>query len=117
MIVALSGIGEQGISGDIALRPCLIRASPTIGHSTGAEDIVEPDNRVNMAVGGTTVETGLPGFCDYYVIGQFHLVIGSIGKDARTVCGGVVVGNRVIDEYRPTDAGVGNYPVDTSAVR
>src|SRR5262245_4580859 len=116
MIVALSWIGEHGIKRNIVVRPCLIRASPTIGHSTGAEDIVEPDDRVNMA-GDTTVETGLPGFCDYYVIGQFHLVMGSIGKDARTVCGGVVVGNRVIDEYRPTDAGAGNYPVDTSAVR
>jgi hypothetical protein len=50
MIVALSGIGEQGISGDIAVRPCLIGANPTIGHSAGAKDIVESDDRLILVV-------------------------------------------------------------------
>src|SRR5262245_43370678 len=80
MKVALSGIGELGISGDIAIRPCLIGATPGIGHSAGAEDIVESgDRRIRVAV--ATVETGLPGLRDYYVIGQFRLDIGSIGVD------------------------------------
>src|SRR5215813_802785 len=107
MVVALSGIGELGISGYIAVRPCLIGASPAISHTVDAEDIVESDDRVNMAVSGAAEETGLPGFCDYYVIGQFHLVISSIGINGGTVCRDIVVGNRVIDEYRSTDS-VGN---------
>ena len=100
MIVALSGIGEQGISRDIAVRPCLIGASPAIGRSAGAKDIVESDDRLMLA-DCATVETGLPGFCDYYVIGQFYTGIASIGIDAGTDEGGVVVGNRVIDEIGP----------------
>src|SRR5262245_33509509 len=99
MIVAVSGIGEQWISGDIAVRPWPVGASPVIGHSAGAEDIVESDDQASMAVEVTTVETGLSGLCDYYVIGQFRPAIISIGEDAGTVCG-VVVGNRVIDKYR-----------------
>src|SRR5262245_9284750 len=84
MIVALSGIGEQGISGDIAVRPCLIGATPAIGHSAGAKDIVESDDQRILVVDVATVEAGLPGFCDYYVIGQFRPAIGSIGNDAGT---------------------------------
>jgi hypothetical protein len=99
MIVALSGIGEQWISGDVAVRPCHIGATTAIGHSAGAEDIVGLDDRADMAVEVPTVETGLPGIGDYYVIGQFCPAIISIGKDAGTVCG-VIVGNRVIDKYR-----------------
>jgi hypothetical protein len=68
-----------------------------------------------MPVGRATEESGLPWFCDYYVIGQFHLAIGSIGKDGGTVGSGVVVSNRIINEYRSSDA-AGNRPVDTSAV-
>src|SRR5262249_49072723 len=104
MIVALSGIGEYGVSGNIVVRPCLIGASPSIGHSADAKDIVESDSR-RILVEVATVETGLSGFCDYYVIAQFRLDIESIGKDAGTDEGGVVVGNRVIDEYRSTGAG------------
>jgi hypothetical protein len=99
MIVALSGIGEQGISGDIALRPCPVGAIPAIGHSAAAEDIVESNDRRILVSEGLTVETGLRGFCDYYVIGQFRLDTESIGKYSGTEEGGVVVGNRVIDEY------------------
>jgi hypothetical protein len=46
----LGGIGEQGISGDITVCPCPIRASLAIGHPTGAEDIVESDDRLTLAV-------------------------------------------------------------------
>src|SRR5262245_38088996 len=99
MIVALSGIGEQGISGDVAVRPCHIGDGPAIGHSAGAEDIVESNDRRILGGEAGTVETGLPGFCDYYVIGQFRLCTDPQGKDSRTVRGGVVVGDRVIDEY------------------
>src|SRR5262249_28197546 len=112
MIVALSGIGEQGISGDVAVRPCHIGAGPCISHSAGAEDIVESEDWRILVVEESTGETGLPGFCDYYVIGQFRLGIEFFGKDAGTECGGVVVGNRVIDEYRSTLA----CHVETSAV-
>src|SRR6266508_1372432 len=98
MIVALSGIGEQGISGDIVVRPCHIAATPAIGHSVGAKDIVESNDWRILVVEAATVETELSGFCDYYVIGQFRLRIESSGKDAGTDRGGVVVGNRVIDE-------------------
>src|SRR5262245_52266511 len=41
MKVALNGIGEQWISRDIAVRPCLIGATPAIGHSAAAKNIVE----------------------------------------------------------------------------
>jgi hypothetical protein len=84
MIVALSGIGEPGISRDIAVRPCHIGATPAIGHSACAKDIVESADRLFMYE-GTTVKTGLPGFCDYYVISQFRPETESIGKDAGTV--------------------------------
>src|SRR5262245_33389667 len=100
MIAALSGIGEQWISGNIAIHPCLIGANPAIGHSAAAKDIVESGDRRIPVVGGATVEAGLPGFCDDYVIGQFRPGIESIGKDAGTVLGAVVVGNRVIHESR-----------------
>jgi hypothetical protein len=46
MIVALSGIGEKGISGDIAVCPCPIGAIPAIGQSAAAKDIVESDGRL-----------------------------------------------------------------------
>src|SRR5262245_352414 len=105
MKVALSGIGEQGISRDIAVHPCPIGATPAIGHSAGAENIVESCDRRILAESVATVKTELPGFCDYYVIGQFRPGISSIGKDAGTVYVGVVVGNSVIDECRSTDAG------------
>ena len=49
MIVALSVIGEPGISGDIAVRPRLIGATPAIGHSAAAKDIVESDDRLILA--------------------------------------------------------------------
>jgi len=84
MIVALSGIGEPGISGDIAVHPCLIGASPAIGQSVDTKDIVESDYRLMLAKIVATVETELPGFCDYYVIGQFRPGIESIGNDAGT---------------------------------
>jgi hypothetical protein len=84
MIVALGGIGEQRVCRDIAIRSCLIRAGPAIGHSVEAEDIVEPDNRRALAE-GITVESVLPGFCDYYVIGQFRLLVETTGIDAGTV--------------------------------
>lgn len=113
MIVAISGIGEQGISGDIALTSCLTGASPVIGLSAAAEDIVESNDRRILITEGLTVETGLRWFCDYYVIGQFRLDAESIGKDAGTDEGGVVVGNRVIDECRSLRE-VG-YPVKTCA--
>ena len=94
MKVALSGVDELGISGDIPVLPCPIRASPIIGQSAGAKDIVESGDR---DAGCVTEESGLPGFCDYYVIGQFY-TWKSIGKDAGTEYGAVVVGNRVIDK-------------------
>src|SRR5262245_6406739 len=100
MIVTLSWIGEQGISRDIAVRPCHIGAIPAIGHSAAAEDIVESNDRLILVGEGLTVETVLRRFCDYYVIGQFRLEAESIGKDAGTDEVGVVVDNRVIDEYR-----------------
>jgi hypothetical protein len=34
---------------------------------------------------GATVKTGLSGFCDYYVIGQFRTDINSMDIDAGTV--------------------------------
>src|SRR5262252_101971 len=112
MIVALSGIGEQGIIGDIAVRPCLIGASPAIGHSAGAEDIVESYDRLILCE-GATIEADFPGFCDYDVVGQFRPLIGSLSIDAGTVCAAVVVvGNRVIDEYRST-----KFPGETSTGR
>ena len=46
MIVALSGIGEKGISGDIAVCPCPIGAIPAIGHSAAAKDIVAEDRLI-----------------------------------------------------------------------
>src|SRR5262249_11236324 len=109
MIVALSGIGEQGISRDIAVRPCLIGATPGISRSACAEDIVESNGRVNAA----TVESGLPGFCDYYVIGQFRPDIDSIDIVAGPVSG-FVVGDRVIDE---PGSRIADYPIDASAFR
>jgi hypothetical protein len=84
MIVTLSGGDEQGIIGDIAVHPCLIGANPAIGHSAGAKDIIESDDRLILVEETATVETELPGFCDYYVIGQFRPGIGSIGIDAGT---------------------------------
>ena len=53
MIVALSGIGEQGISGDIAVPSCHIGAIPAIGHSAGAKDIAESDDRLFSYEGAT----------------------------------------------------------------
>src|SRR5215510_1706799 len=115
MVVALSGISEQGISGDIAVGPCLIGATPAISQSVDTKDIVKPDDRRILVEEPATVETELPGFCDYYVIGQFCPVIKSISNDAGTEEGAVVVGNRIIDEYRSTGGGR-NYPGETSAV-
>src|SRR5262249_34795440 len=116
MIVPLSGIGKQGIRLDMPVHPCPIGATPAIGHSASAENIVKSCDRRILAESVATVKTGLPGFCDYYVIGQFRPEISSIGKDAGTVCVGVVVGNSVIDECRSTDAG-GTEQVETSAVK
>jgi hypothetical protein len=90
MIVALSGIGEQGISGDVSVPPGHIGASTAIGRSACAIDIVEPNDRrilVDRRIlegGGATVETDLSGVGDYYVIDQCSLPIESIGKDAGT---------------------------------
>src|SRR5262245_20380130 len=117
MIVTLSGIGEQRIKRFIAVCPCHIGDGPLIGHSAAAaEDIVESDDRRRRRSLGEAyrVETGLSGFCDYYVIGQFSLCAISFGVDAGTM-GGVVVSDRVIDEYRPTDAD-GYPPVNTTAL-
>src|SRR5215510_2729251 len=98
MIVALSGIGEQGIGLDVAVHPCLIGAILVICLSAAAEDIVESNDRRILVREGLAVEARLPGFCDYYVIGQCRLAAESIGKDAGTEEGGAVIGNRVIDE-------------------
>src|SRR5262245_46352490 len=100
MIVALSGIGEQWIGEDVAVRSCHIWAGSGISHSAAAENIVESDGRRILAVETSTVETGLPGFCVYYVIGQFRLYIWAYVKDAGTGSGGVVVGNRVIEDFQ-----------------
>jgi len=113
MIVALSGIGEQGISGDIAVRPCHIGASPAIGRSTGAKGIVGSDNRWFWGKEGATVESGLTRLPDYYVIGQFGHAGAALDKDAGTVrVDGVIVGNRVIDEH----GAVGDPQVDARAI-
>src|SRR5215510_14128693 len=91
MIVALSGVGEQGISGDIAVRPCLIGASPAISQSVDAENIAESDDRLSLVEEPATVESELPGFCDYYVIGQFRLGIESVGN-------GLITGDDILDD-------------------
>src|SRR5215468_7591167 len=104
MIVALSEIGEHGISRDVAVRPCHIGAVPAIGHSATAENIVESDDRRILAAETVTEETGLPGFCVYYVIGQFRPSIGAEVIDAGTGCGGVVIGNRVIEDFQWSSA-------------
>src|SRR5262245_59260755 len=85
MIVALSGIGEQWIKRNIVVLPCHIGDGLGIGHSVDAEDIVESDDRRLLVGEDEKVETGLPGFCDYYVIGQFRLHAVSKGKDAGTI--------------------------------
>src|SRR5262245_36761615 len=105
MIVVLSEIGEHGIIRDVAVRPCHIGAVPAIGRSAAtAENIVESDDRRILTIEIVTVETGLPGFCVYYVIGQFRPSIGAEVIDAGTGCGGVVIGNRVIEDFQWSSA-------------
>src|SRR5262245_42363733 len=115
MEVAMSGISQERSGEAIAVVPCLMAETAAISQSVDTKDIVKPDDRRILVEEPATVETELPGFCDYYVIGQFCPVIESISNDAGTEEGGVVVGNRIIDEYRSTGGGR-NYPGETSAV-
>src|SRR5215470_4988204 len=94
MIVALSGGNEQGISGDIAVRPSQSGARPGICRGAGAEDIVESGVRGAHSV---TAETDLPGFCDYYVIDQLQPLV-SKHIDARPLFEAIIVGDSVIDD-------------------
>src|SRR5689334_21719760 len=94
MIVALRGGNEQGISGDIAVRPCQTGARPGICRRAAAEDIVESGVRGARSI---TAESYLPGFCDYYVIDQLQPLV-SKHKDARTLLEAIIVGDRVIDD-------------------
>src|SRR5215510_5468825 len=118
MIVALSGIGEQWIGGDIAVRPCHIGASPAIGRSTEAENIVEPGDRCGRGGEGATFVSGLPRLRDYYVIGQFDHASAILDKDAGTIGiktahgDGIIVDNRIIDDH----GAVENRQVDARAV-
>src|SRR6266508_3429291 len=94
MIVTLSGGDELGISGDIAVRPCLVGAIPAIGRSAAAKDIVESDGR-RFLYEGAAVKTGLPGFCDYYVIGENA----DANKRVDTSAGnGLIAGDEILDD-------------------